>query len=157
MAAYFLDTSATVKRYVIERGHVWVASLIGSVDQHTVLIDQITTVESVAALCQKARSLNAIQKFTVADRDRAIELFHRDVQDRYDVIPVTTAIFSRAGNLCRFHALRAYDAVQLACALAARDSLAQLHLAPIFVSADRQLLAVATREGFATEDPNAYP
>lgn len=67
------------------------------------------------------------------------------------------AIFTRAVALCRAHPLRAYDAVQLACALTKRDDdRAQGFPALTFVCADASLLSVAAAEGFAVENPNAY-
>jgi predicted nucleic acid-binding protein len=62
------------------------------------------------------------------------------------------------GDLCRFHRLRAYDAVQLACALEVRNKLAALGiLAPTFVSADTELLNIAKAEGLIIENPSVYP
>jgi predicted nucleic acid-binding protein len=49
-------------------------------------------------------------------------------------------------RLCAVHALRAYDAVQLACALAARDAVPECQT---FAAFDRQLRAAAAAEGFA--------
>jgi hypothetical protein len=57
---------------------------------------------------------------------------------------------------------RAYDAVQLACALAVREDVlvAQPPEAEppdvLFVSADLGLLTIARAEGFSTENPNNY-
>jgi predicted nucleic acid-binding protein len=60
--------------------------------------------------------------------------------------------------LRRTHPLRAYDAVQLVCALTFRDDeLAAGRLAPFLVCADSQLLAVASAEGLAIENPAAHP
>jgi predicted nucleic acid-binding protein len=131
---YFLDTSALIKRYVAEIGSGWVMSLCDPVSGNTILISQATQAEAVAALCRKAR-LGAI---SVLER-------------------VTSASYIRAGNLCRAHNLRAYDAVQLSCALTARDKLAALGLSPIFVCADAVLLSVAVAEGLGVEDPSSHP
>ena len=66
-------------------------------------------------------------------------------------------MFARAATLCRTHLLRAYDAVQLACALTWRDdALATGQLAPIFVCADHALLGAAALEGLAIENPNLH-
>lgn len=93
------------------------------------------------------------------DRDRSIAAFRQDVRRSYSVERVTTALYTRAGDLCRTHRLRAYDAVQLACALSLRDrsvSIA-LGLSPIFVTADVTLLGFAAVEGLATDNPHNYP
>ena len=75
---------------------------------------------------------------------------------------VDNALYTAAGDLCRSHRLRAYDAVQLACALAVRQDVfvaqAAEHQLPdvLFVSADLALLTIARAEGFNVEDPNTY-
>ena len=45
MALYFLDSSAIVKRYVSEAGHVWIASLCDPIQNHDIQIAQIALVE----------------------------------------------------------------------------------------------------------------
>lgn len=63
--------------------------------------------------------------------------------------------------LCRYqcflldqHILRALDAIQLACAVYARDLLDE----PMTVlSADNNLLLAAAAEGFGTDNPNNHP
>jgi hypothetical protein len=75
---------------------------------------------------------------------------------------VDNALYTVAGDLCRTHRLRAYDAVQLACALAVHEDV--LASQPpdaeppdfLFVSADLGLLAIAHAEGFSSENPNNY-
>ena len=75
---------------------------------------------------------------------------------------VDNALYTVVGDLCRSHRLRAYDAIQLACAVAVRkDALvAQPPEAElpdfIFVSADRGLLSIAHTEGLIIENPNNY-
>jgi uncharacterized protein len=60
--------------------------------------------------------------------------------------------------LLDMHPLRAYDAIQLASALAANTKLSVAGLpASIFVSADVQLLSVAIAEGLTVDDPNTHP
>ncbi len=54
------------------------------------------------------------------ERDTTIDDFRRDVQSISNVWLVDNALYISAGNLCRSHRLRAYDAFQLACAAAVR-------------------------------------
>lgn len=109
----------------------------------------------MAAFCRKASEQNLQQRIDKAERDQNIALFRRDTQRQYVVVPVTSSIYTRAGDLCRTHRLRAYDAVQLACALLVRDKLAVLGIqAPIFVSADTELLTIASTEELSIENPN---
>lgn len=154
MDIYFLDTSALVKRYVEEIGSDWVLRCCQPKQDNALIISQATTVEVVATLCRKAREQNLKQRISEAERDRLIALFRKDTQSQYIVIPVTSFIYTEAGSLCRLHRLRAYDAIQLACALLVRQKLATLDIqAPVFVSADTELLSIAHDAGLSTADP----
>jgi predicted nucleic acid-binding protein len=156
VTAYFLDTSALVKRYVLEPDHAWVRALCCSRLDRTVFVSQVALVEVVASLCGMAREHPP--RLTKADRDRLIARFRRHVRSGYSVIPVTTSMYTRAANLCLTHPLRAYDAMQLACALTIRDrAIATGLAAPTFVGADATLLAVAATEGLPIENPNDHP
>jgi len=154
MATYFLDTSAIIKRYFPEQGHTWLVTLCDPAQDHKLYISQVALVEVVAGMCRKARE----QSITVAERDTHINTFRQDIQDSYSIRLVTTAMYISAGDLCRSHILRAYDAVQLACVLNLRDeALANEVAAPIFVCADINLINVAVAEGLRVENPNNYP
>jgi predicted nucleic acid-binding protein len=73
------------------------------------------------------------------------------------VIELSEMINRRAEDLLLAHPLRAYDAVQLASALDTAAFFAAVGLAaPIFVSADRRLLAAAEAEGLIADDPNRH-
>jgi hypothetical protein len=55
------------------------------------------------------------------------------------------------------HALRGYDAVQLAALSSVQATLRKEHLPlPTLVAADHDLLAAAIAEGFTVEDPNTH-
>ena len=61
-------------------------------------------------------------------------------------------------TLATKHALRGYDAVQLAAALEANDERIANELSPLaLISADDELNAAAKAEGLTVEDPNDYP
>ena len=127
MAAYFLDSSAVMKRYVQETGTVWVRALTASGTGNFFYLARI----AVAALRQ----------------------FRRDFGQDYRVVEITIALLQRAAQLADTHALRGYDAVQLAVALDvhARDQ------ALVLVSADAELNAAATAEELRVKDPNTHP
>ena len=56
------------------------------------------------------------------------------------------------------HPLRAYDAVQLACALLVRRGLHRRGMPPpLFVAADTTWLTAARTEGFAIDNPLQHP
>lgn len=155
MARYFLDTSALIKRYVNdEPGHQWIASLCAPDAAHTILIADITLVEMVATFCRMARETPP--RLNTEDRDALIALFRdHDVAQSYVVVPLRRTLLERAAALCRTHPLRAYDAIQLACALQVSDDAATVGGdAVIFICADLHLLTAALAEGMATENPN---
>ncbi|GAC1632314.1 MAG: hypothetical protein NVS4B11_33080 [Ktedonobacteraceae bacterium] len=153
MASYFLDTSAIIKYYFNEQGHIWMLEHCSPEQENKLYISQAALVEVVASMCRKTRE----QKITVAQRDNLIETFRQDSQDTYITSLVTVDMYTFAGNLCRLHKLRAYDAVQLACVLSLRDeALVNQAIAPIFVCADLELLEVAVAEGLSIENPNNY-
>jgi uncharacterized protein len=154
MAIYFLDSSAIVKRYFPEQGHTWIVALCDVAQGHDLYIAQPALVEVVAALCRKERE----RSITLAERDTLITLFREDSKGSYNIWPVTTDLYHAAGDLCRSHRLRAYDAVQLACVLALRQyTLANQAPEPIFVCADAGLLDMAGVEGLRVENPNIFP
>lgn len=154
MGTYFLDTSAIVKRYVPEPGHVWITTICDPLQDHKLYIAKVTLVEAVAAICRRARE-NSI---TVTDRDRLIGIFRRDAQKAYGIRLITNALCDYAGNLCRLHPLRTYDAIQLACALhLLNDALINQAPVPIFVSADINLVNIASTEGLSTVNPANHP
>jgi uncharacterized protein len=154
MGAYFLDTSALIKRYIDEQGHQWVRALYITNPKHTLVISQITLAECVATLCRKARE----QSISLTERDAFIDLFYRHRQRVYQMVPVTNAVCVQAGTLCKAHRLRTYDAIQLASAILYRQqAIIEQKTLPTFTSADTQLIIVAQAEGFITESPLSYP
>jgi uncharacterized protein len=154
MTTYFLDTSAIVKRYILEQGHAWILSLCDPAQGHDLYISQAALVEVVATICRRARE----QSISMTERDRLIHVFRQDGEESYNIWPVTADLYISAGDLCRSHRLRAYDAVQLACTLALReDTLAHQVSEPIFVCADVGLLDIAAAVGLRVENPNNYP
>jgi len=155
MATYFLDTSALVKRHIAEPGRAWIQALCAPVAGNTIVIAEVAIVEVASTFSRMARERP--QRITDMTRDQLIKRFNDHVQRDYSVVEVNRAIFTQAADLCRRRPLRAYDAVQLACALTRRDDdVAANQPAPIFVCADAMLLKVASAEGLATENPNDH-
>src|SRR2546423_3109000 len=158
MAMYFLDSSAIVKRYFQEQGHNWIETLHDPNQRHVLYIAQTALVEVVASICRKARE----QDMALEERNTIIDDFRRDVRSSYSVWVVDNALYIAAGDLCRTHRLRAYDAIQLACAVAVREDVLVAQSPDteqpdfLFVSADFGLLTIARAEGFSSENPNNF-
>jgi predicted nucleic acid-binding protein len=154
MTQYFLDSSALIKRYVVEPGTVWVRSITNRSSGNTVMIAHITQIEIVSGASRRAR------EGTLTPRTaRAVRLLiDRHARREYMVLGLTPQVVQRAEDLLTVHPLRAYDSVQLASALESNTRLVAAGLSPLlFVSADVRLLTVATTEGLITADPYTHP
>ena len=153
MTAYFLDSSALIKRYVVESGTTWVRSITKRGSGNTIIIAHITQIEIVSGASRRVR------EGTLTTRTaRAVRLLiDRHARREYVVIGLTPQVVRRAEDLLAVHPLRTYDAVQLASALESNTRLVTAGLSPvIFVSADARILVTAAAEELITEDPNAH-
>lgn len=150
MPVYFLDTSALVKRYVVESGSKTVTELVSGPDASVVIAD-ITRAEFVSALARRAREGGISQ----AQRDALKLAFAVHLVHGYLIAPLQRAHVTAACGLIERYALRAYDAVQLAVALSVRDLLA-LGAAPTFLSADPRLNVAARAEGLSVVEPAGF-
>lgn len=154
MTVYFFDSSAIVKRYVRETGTAWVISIIDLTTDNRIYVARITGVEVVSAITRQGRGGG----LSITDAASAIEQFRYDFVNEYRVIEISHALIDRAMSLAETHALRGYDAVQLAAALEVNTRRLALEMPVLtLVSADVALNAVATVEGLPVEDPNAHP
>ena len=153
MADFYFDSSALVKRYINESGTSWVSGLFDPSLGHDAFIAAITPVEMIAAIARRARSTSITQDQAAA----AYGLIRSDLQTGYQIIELNDAVITSAMRLAEKHALRGYDAVQLAGALEVNALLLASDLPPItFVSADAELNRVAVTEGLPVEDPNQH-
>ncbi len=93
-----------------------------------------------------------------ADAQNALAAFQHDLTNNYFTVEVTPVLLSIATGLATKHALRGYDAVQLAAALEANDERVANALPPLtLASADTELNTAAQKEGLNVENPNNYP
>jgi uncharacterized protein len=84
--------------------------------------------------------------------------FVQDCTEHFVLLPVYRLVIDRAVELTQRHRLRGYDAVQLATALVATETMQlQSVSAPIFVAADRDLLTAAAAEHLSAENPLSHP
>lgn len=138
----FLDSSALVKRYADEPGAELIRSLGAGV------ACAIARVEVPAAIWRKHR-LGELEARAAAT---LVELFESEwLGDGADwplfaAVAVTDSVLEEAARACARHGLRAYDALQLAAALAARAAAPEIER---FACFDRELADAARREGFA--------
>ncbi len=151
--AYFVDSSALVKRYVIETGTAWVRDITRRKSDTNIYVSLITAVEVTSAVARRRGvTLSAARASSILSR------FRKHLAGRYLPSEITPALVSDAMKLANTHRLRAYDAVQLATALDLyKDWSANRLGAFVFVSADRALNTAAGAEGLTVEDPNSHP
>jgi len=154
VVAYFFDSSAIVKRYLIETGTAWVGSITDLAAGNSVYLARVTLVEVISAITRKARGSG----LSASGASKAIGDFRDDFGNEYSVIELTPRLIEQAADLVEAHALRAYDAVQLAAALEINANMRLAGAPPItLVSADGALNTAALAEGLAVDDPNTHP
>jgi uncharacterized protein len=151
--AYFVDSSALVKRYVVETGTAWVRSITRRRPSAHIYISLITAVEVTSAVARRRGvTLSASRASSILSR------FRKHLAGRYLPSEVTPALVNDAMKLVNTHRLRAYDPVQLATALDLQKDWSADRLGTfVFVSADRNLNAAALAEGLTVDDPNSHP
>jgi uncharacterized protein len=155
VTAFFLDTSAIVKRYLHEVGTTWVRSLTNQSTGNIIVVSEVTLVEVAAALAARHRATTGISQHA---RDTGLTLFKRHFATEYAVVTVNRAVIDHAVDLTQGHRLRGYDAVQLASALAGHASfIASGQAGLTFVAADSDLVAAAISEGLPGDDPLQHP
>ena len=85
MAAYFLDSSALVKRYAAETGSAWVENLTDPRSDNRIYVAAITHVEVIAAIARKKKGLLLSATAAAA----AIARFENDLQTDLRVFDLT--------------------------------------------------------------------
>jgi predicted nucleic acid-binding protein len=135
---YFLDASALVKRYVQEEGSAVVRQLLG----RELAVSGLSSVEVPAAVWRRARD-GDLEPGRAAEISRQLEA---DLPEMI-VVEVRRNVLTLAAELVERRPLRAYDSVQLACALRLKK---RAGLAITMVGADRSLLRTASAEGLKT-------
>jgi len=133
----YLDASALVKRYLVERGSRETIAL--TTESEMIATSIVSRAEVAAALAKAAR-------IGLAKPDVARNAQRRFAGDWPDLVrvPVTEALVERADALAWEYGLRGYDAVQLASALTWQESVGEQIVVAAF---DQQLWEAAKRSG----------
>ena len=153
MTAYYIESSALVKRYAQEKGTVFLIGLLRPSAKNFLYSAKITEVEVCAALSRRRKGKTLTADYVTKAIARWRRVFDRNIFQ----VKLTDAIFREAVRLADVHALRGYDSVQLACALLTnQDRLSRNLPALVFVSADDDLNKVAQAENPTIENPNDY-
>lgn len=153
MITYYLDASAIAKRYLREPGSEWVCELIRASRSNRFTSVELVMVEVICALTRAHRE----RRINDNNKERLIALALADSRTDIGLLAVSQAVLDLATELAALHPLRAYDAIHLAAVLDWKNDLTQAGLpAPIFVSADGNLLAAARVEGLTAENPTEH-
>ena len=144
----YLDTSALVKRYVVEPGSRTVRELFSS-PRVAPATSRVTHAEVVSAVARRARE----GSLAPTERERILDQLERDLGGMV-IVDVTARVTRPCRELATRSPLRGFDCLHLASALLlANGSPARW----TFVCSDRQLLAAAEQHGLAVLDPAAEP
>lgn len=116
-------------------------------------VGRIAGVETVSALTRKLRRGFISQP----EYDAALLTLRVDMAFPLLVVEITPGVLTRAEGCAKKHALRGFDAVQLAAAMTAHDERLADGLSPIIlIGGDGKLLSAARAEGLTTDDPKMH-
>jgi predicted nucleic acid-binding protein len=136
---YFLDASALAKRYIAEQGSERVRQLFRR--RAAIAVSRVSEVEVASALVRRAGAGDIEPAMLEAHLESLL-----DDLAGCDVVEIRKPVIAHARELVCEHGLRAYDGVQLACALRARTN------APLTLwCADGELATAAETEGLRVE------
>lgn len=155
--AYYFDSSALVKYYIMEQGSRWVRGLIEAAKEPlpSLVSSKLSVVETTSAFFKRRRQGLISESL----KQRLLSRFLHDTQYRYFLTAPTDEVLNLAIDLLQRHPLRAYDAVQLATALVVNRQIRTTQGAEAevtFVSADGVLCEAARAEGLRAENPNDH-
>ena len=154
MTAYFLDSSALVKRYVSETGSAWIQQITDPQTGNSLFIARITWVEVRSAFARRQRE----GSLTSTDTTLITQRFRFNLNNQYQVIELDSTLAETAGQLVSQYPLRAYDAVQLASVLLLQPAFATTQSTQLsFLTADNRLIPIAIALGLLTDNPNNHP
>ena len=133
----YLDTSALVKRYLVEQGSNETIEMVGRAE--LVATSLISRTEVAAAVAKAVR-----RSWHSAETGRTAHGTFLSHWPFFVRIPVTGALVARADSLAWDYALRGYDAVQLASALTWQESVG---MSVTLATFDRQLWEAGQQAG----------
>ncbi len=152
MAAFFCDSSAIVKRYIVETGSTWLSATTDP-KNNRVYVARITFVEVISAVSRRKKG----KHLSTTDADNARLQSEQDYLNEFQKVEISENLIVEAANLAKKYALRGYDAVQLATALETEKERFAVGLPPLtLLSADTDLNAAAVSEGLTVDNSNNH-
>lgn len=135
-----------MKLFIAEPGSDEMVRFASTEDDRNKVVSALSQVEARSAIC-RLRQGNSI---TPAEASSALDALIGEMK-RLIEQPVNPQVLEAANIVIDRHYLRALDAVQLGCAIVARDTLAAPEMR--FIASDESLLSAARAEGFDTWNP----
>lgn len=147
---YYADSSALIKRHVVEIGSSWIKQEFSG---NNVITSKFSIAEVFSGLNRRRREAS----ISAADYAKFSKDFAAVSKFQYELMDLTDEILLEAQRLLETYPLRAGDAIQLASALLANTGLQSAKLpALIFLASDARLLTAANNEGLQTDDPQNH-
>jgi len=135
-----------VKLFIAEPGSKKMLRFASVEDDRNKVVSALAHVEARSAICR----LRQGKSITPAETSAALDALADDLRRMIEQ-PVNPPVLEAASTLIDRHYLRAMDAVQLGCAIVARDLLAAPDMR--FIASDESLLNAARAEGFDIWNP----
>lgn len=139
----YLDSSALVKKYVVEKGTREIREFFAS--EELLWTSKISQAEVWSAFARRRRGGN----LTAAQYRAITRSFERDWR-RFAIVELSDDVMGMIRRIVERHPLRAFDAIQLASALWAKQNVGE---PVVFVGADDQLLKAAAAMALAVVNP----
>ena len=150
METYYLDASALAKRYIEERGTVFIRGLFFK-KAADLITSQICELELCSALWRRT-SEGALSQ---AQFHAALQQLDLDLKDRIIQMEASLEIVQRGRGFIVQHGLRPLDAVHLATAMIMQSSnILDPNSRLVFACSDIRLKNVAEGEGLEVLDPS---
>jgi uncharacterized protein len=154
MEVLFCDSSALLKRYVLETGTVWMNAMAHPISGNIIVVARITQVELAATISRQSRHS---ERIPLADASRILNEIQQDFQQQYVLVTMTDELLDGAVRLAQRHGLKGYDAVQLAAAVRIHQEANLAGYLMKLISADIEMNEAARSEGLTVDDPNDHP
>lgn len=143
---YFLESSALVKLFVLEKGSELLIQLMEQIDDSCKLVSSLASLEVRSAIRRRQRAGD----IPLADADQALASLAAESLRMVEQ-PINPAVIETTRLMLDCYPLRTLDALHLATCLVARDTLRATDIC--FVSSDRALLDAALSEHLQVSNP----
>lgn len=150
MVAFYLDTSAFVKRYKSEAGTEFVDKLYKGFEAPD---RAVTSFLGVLEFVATARRLLKAEEIDSEDFREMVATFVEEIREYYTLRPLDDEVVSAGIEKVVDHALKSADSIHLATALEMEKLLDEVGGTLVFIAADEELCEAANREGLKTINP----